>query len=381
MKVLHVFRDDKFFDLVAPSFDLVKGIENLYIFYTPDSSYKFKYIRSHQKIRITTDEKEYIKLFSSNEFEAFFFHSLPDKFYRYVLKTDPKKIIIWWSWGYDLYYTGLVNIELYKPFTLDVHNKSTASKTVNSNKNIKSLISNVRKDISSLKKNLIQRKVLSRINYCVTVLPLEFELLARNRYFVAERFMERGVFRDLDMGNFANNPPSKGNILLGNSATYENNHLDVVHALNKVFIDDDRKIIVPLNYGVNKYAEQIKQSLNSQYIHLDTFLKFEEYEKIIDLCSHAIFGTLRQQALGNINLCMFKGIKVFLYKDSLTYTQLKDDGYIVYSIEEDLNEKELSEPLSMEQMKHNHKILEQIYSKNGINALQKAFDKIKTNLP
>ena len=380
MKILHVFRDDKFFDLITPSFDSIKGIENLYIFYTQNPNYKFKYIRSYHKILIETDEKKYLKLFSSNEFEAFFFHSLPDSFYRYILKTDPKKVIIWWSWGYDIYFSGLININLYKPLTLEVRNKNT-DKTANSRTIIKSLINNGLRHLSSLKKNSIQRKVLSKISYCVTVLPIEFELLSRNRHFVAERFMERGVFRDLDVNILAKNPPLKGNILLGNSATYENNHLDVVKKLNQVFIDEDRKIIVPLNYGVNKYAEQIKQSFSSQYIHLDTFLKFEEYEKIIDLCSHAIFGTLRQQALGNINLCMFKGIKVFLYKDSLTYTQLKDDGYIVYSIEEDLNEKELSEPLSMEQMKHNHKILEQIYSKNGINALQKAFDKIKTNLP
>ena len=67
-------------------------------------------------------------------------------------------------------------------------------------------------------------------------------------------------------------------------------------------------------------------------------------------CTHAIFGMIRQSGLGNIYLCFRKGIKVFLFKDSILYKQFKTDGYHVFSIEDELNDnsiiaKEFTKPI------------------------------------
>lgn len=376
MNVLHVFPDEKFFDGVSNTFDKVEGITNHYIFYTPDRNYKFKFIRSQQKIRIETNKKEYYKCFSDKSIDVIFFHSLSNYYYELVLKADSKKVIIWWSWGYDLYQTNLINLELFKPLT------KKSIKTLNKvGLNInESIITRVIKHLRI--KNLLRRntkirsKVISRINYFIPVFPIEYDLIKENNFFNAQLFMERGVFRDFDESLLSHEVPSSdGNILLGNSATFTNNHIDIIELLKYLKIQN-RKIIVPLSYGEKKYSEFIKTKVDDRYQILENFLMFSEYEKLISSCSYALSGAIRQQSIGNINMCLLKGIKVFLYSNSLIYKQLKRDGYIVFSIDEDLNEKELTTPLSYNDMIHNQNIFRLISEKNGLKKLNESFDKI-----
>lgn len=60
--------------------------------------------------------------------------------------------------------------------------------------------------------------------------------------------------------------------------------------------------------------------------------------------------------MGNVYLCLLTGVKVFLYKDSLIYKQLKDFGYIIFSIEDDLTEDALKVPLPKEDAYKNYSI-------------------------
>ena len=53
-------------------------------------------------------------------------------------------------------------------------------------------------------------------------------------------------------------------------------------------------------------------------------------------------------------MCLRRSIKIFLYKDSLIYRQLKEWGYIVYTIDEDLTEESLKTVLPKEIAFHNY---------------------------
>ena len=131
IKILHVFIDDKFFDSVSNFFDNLSGIVNNYIFLAP-KGYKFKYIKRVDKISIVHSLKEYLSYFSNSNIDVIYFHSLPyDKYYlfKYIDKT---KIVIWWAWGYDIYYKAadvlppLINLNLYKPETLQLINQNNS---------------------------------------------------------------------------------------------------------------------------------------------------------------------------------------------------------------------------------------------------------------
>lgn len=379
MNILHVFPDDKFFDRVSSTFDQIAGIKNIYVFYTSDKKYQFKYIKSYEKVRIETNRQKYLKLFSDQDIDIIFLHSLSNYYYEFVLKADSSKIIIWWAWGYELYQTNLIKLDLYKPLTKKAISKlqNQKSQSEESIESVLKMLLNKTKMILRLKRNsFIRSKVFSKIDYFIPVLPIEYDLISKNKYFNAKLLMERGVFRDIDESKFSLYVPSaEGNILLGNSATFTNNHLDIIGQLKDVNIQN-RKIIVPLNYGVNKYAELIKNNVDSRYHLLTDYLEYSDYEKLVGTCSYAIFGPIRQQSMSNINMCFFKGIKIFLYSDSLIYKQLKRDGYKVFSIEMDLNEEELRTPLSYNDMIHNQEVKRSITKKNGFKGLNESLQNL-----
>ena len=65
-----------------------------------------------------------------------------------------------------------------------------------------------------------------------------------------------------------------------------------------------------------------------------------------------MIGTIRQQAMGNIQYALSKGVKVFLYKDSIAYINYKKLGYVVFAIEE-MTLESLSTPLSKKEIEQN----------------------------
>ena len=71
----------------------------------------------------------------------------------------------------------------------------------------------------------------------------------------------------------------------------------------------------------------------------------------------AIFGNIRQEAIGNITKSLSRGVKVFLWKDSIAYKQFVKDGFYIYTIDNDLNEEALKVPLSYEAALHNMSLI------------------------
>ncbi len=194
-----------------------------------------------------------------------------------------------------------------------------------------------------------------RVNYFQPVLPIEYSLLKLNRHFKAQEFYSN---RSLDVFCDDTTQYGKGNILFGNSASYTNNHLDVWERIRK-YVPSESEVFVPLNYGYEGYAEDITDVIEDKGLKvsfLRTFLPKEEYFSLLESCSYAIFGILRQQAMGNIYFCVQHGIKVFLYKDSLIYKYLSDAGYIVFTIE-DVNNDSFRVPLTEKQIAQNRSAL------------------------
>lgn len=363
-KILHIFPDDKFFDSQSIIFDLIEDVENIYLYYTPCKEYKFKYIKLVNKLTIVNKKKDYHRYFSDPSIDIIYFHSLNPLYYSLFKHIDTKKVVAWWSWGYDVYglifgLKPLLDINLYKPLTQEFLRKRDRLNLKLKAKNILLYV------LKPYLKNL-QSKVISRIDYCKTVLPIEYDLLRKNEFFKARIF-----FYKFDSNKCFNQKHiSSGNILLGNSATPTNNHLDILDSLSKIKIKAN-EIIIPLNYPTNeiKYKTSIKNTLKKQphKVHiLENFMTRDDYNNLLDSCTHAIFGHLRQQAVGNVNISLQKGMKIFLYKDSIVYKQLKKAGYYIYTIDLDLNEIELNTLLPEEYAIHNRSLYQTISADQAI---------------
>src|SRR5690606_2187473 len=119
------------------------------------------------------------------------------------------------------------------------------------------------------------------------------------------------------------------------------------------------KIVLPLNYGRKEYVSEIineaEKKFGSNLEILDVFIPLAQYNKILEQIGTAIFYNKRQQALGNTIALLWFGAKVFLSNKNPFYNFLKRNNILVYSVEEDLNEKSCLEFLNLEQIEYNRK--------------------------
>jgi hypothetical protein len=168
-----------------------------------------------------------------------------------------------------------------------------------------------------------------------------------------------------------------GNVLFGNSQSPTNNHLDVWESI-KPYLPEKRKVFIPINYlGNQKYAGEISRRIKSdkhELCFLKDFMPRDDYFRMIDHCSYAVFGVIRQQAMGNIFNCISFGMKVFLYRDSLVYCYLKNAGFAVFAIE-DIDSCSFNRALTKSEIEQNVDALKKLrlYVEN---VRQKAFDEI-----
>lgn len=352
--ILHVFTDDKFFDNVSDFFDSLDNVSNLYYFYAPNKNFSFKYIKQISKIRIFQDYGEYVRTFANSEICAIYFQGLHPHHYKYFKYISSDKLVFWWCFGFEIYSpfafrTNIVKCNLYKVLTRKYMKRHFYG--------FDNLVLQLYQFIRYPYFFLYRNKVLRRIDYFTPVLPIEYDYL--RKYFTsfkAKPFMLEAGPGTFQVKSFSYNE-KVGNVLVGNSLTYTNNHVDIFFYLKKCVLEKRQKLIVPVNYGkaYRGRCKNLKQAIGEvpfPVIWLENFLPFDEYVKLLSSITHAIFGVIRQQAMGTIFKCLLTGVKVFLFKDSIIYQYLMSKGYFVYAIEE-ICCNSLVEPLSRDEALHN----------------------------
>lgn len=351
-RILHITKDDKFFDGVYNAFETDERLENKAVLEVNQvEGYQFRRIKNGERIRLVdrTGMKAVLKL---GEYDAVFFYSLSMPQYDYFRWIPKDKKVIWWCWGYELYEnsdgtTPLIRIPLYQPLT------EALRQVLNSDAHGWKHFIKVH-----LLRHIRDHKragIIRRIDYFQPVIPLEYQLMHKVKGFRAKEFYYPLCFTNKDV-DFAIKHLTDGSVLMGNSASETNNHLDAWDKI-KDYIPTNRKIVFPLNYGHMDYADAICNRIisnNHELLFLRDFLPCDDYWQLIDSCSYAVFGVMRQQAMGNILHCLTKGIKVFLYRDSLVYRFLKEWGYAVYAIE-DIDEQSFKTTLTEAELLQNAK--------------------------
>lgn len=376
--VLHVFTDDKFFDGASDFFDSLRNVENLYYFYTSDIKYQFKYIRQTKKIQVFNNYDEYVGFFSDTNIDVIYLQSLSPNFYRFFKNIDTDKKVIWWCFGYEIYSSfgcnkPLVKVDLLQPFT-----KRYVKKRIQPL--LYSIIVYFYFSIRWPTCFLYRKKVINRIDYFSPVLPIEYKLFKDQcSYLKAKPFMIEGGPGLYQKNEFVYKS-TFGNVLIGNSLTYTNNHLDVFQALEKCVFQNSQQLIIPVSYGgdYGGNANVLKESISHlrvSFLWLDNLLSSDDYFRLFDSITHSVYGVMRQQAMGNIFSCLAKSVKVFLYQDSLVYKQLLTFGFRVYTIESDLCENALQIPLSEEDSYRNYRLLNQLI-KSRKETAEKEFENI-----
>ncbi len=125
-------------------------------------------------------------------------------------------------------------------------------------------------------------------------------------------------------------------IILGNSATSENQHKYVFEILQHLK-DENIEIFCPLSYGDEAYGKDIailgEKIFGSKFHPIFEWISMEKYIKFLSTFDIGIFGCDRQQAMGNINSLLRLGKKVYLRSDTSMFFNYTKVGFKCYDIE------------------------------------------------
>lgn len=138
-------------------------------------------------------------------------------------------------------------------------------------------------------------------------------------------------------------------IILGNSATRTNQHLEALDMLEHLK-SYPIEIYCPLSYGADKdYKDEVikhgKDIFGDKFIPITEFMDYYNYVSFLSTCDIGIFNNNRQQGLGNILILIGMGKKVFLNSIASTYDELIKKNYIISKAEtlKQISYKELIE--------------------------------------
>lgn len=168
----------------------------------------------------------------------------------------------------------------------------------------------------------------------------------------------------------------KDTVMVGNSASRTNNHKYLLALLSQ-FDLKNKRVVVPLSYSGRKgYVNEVVaygQKEVSGFTPLMKFMPLEEYNKLQSSTAVALFGNLRQEAIGNIMIALYMGAKVFLFESNPVYEWAVNHNLKVFSMSL-LSQQELDTLLPVEDAEHNRSVLRQLYSKRRmIRLIQELF--------
>lgn len=125
------------------------------------------------------------------------------------------------------------------------------------------------------------------------------------------------------------------NILVGNSASPDNNHFSTFEILEK-YKQENIKIFVPLSYGDRIYANNVIEHGNSifqeKFLPISRMMDYSDYLIFLSSIDVALFNHNRQQAMGNTINLLGLGKRVFMRSDVPQWAALNEIGAKVYDI-------------------------------------------------
>lgn len=193
----------------------------------------------------------------------------------------------------------------------------------------------------------IDKILFPKINNLVSFNKFDYELLLEkypsdknvNRKFYFAPYFVSYVFASSDFNKRVKS--KQKTILVGNSASESNNHID---CFIKLFNEVDKsinRVVCPLTYGDSVYREQViefgRKLFGDRFDPITEYIDYKKHVKILEEVDEAIFFHDRQQALSTIIQLLALGKKVYIKNSVTTYRFLIQHGILVYNAIEDFN--------------------------------------------
>ncbi len=369
--ILHLAYDEKVINRCIDNFEEVYPNGNKFVIIKKDDS--LPKLATHPKsICCKYNSKKFWDTVGDvSQYKSIVLHLLLEETADFVNKINHPNIY-WIEWGGDLY-NQLLQVRGFKIYyDKDVSWKMSHIRLPYFLYNIvksTSLKYNAKKIVKAAKKikYFVPDSMYDEVEIIKQYYPELSHLQYKNFfYYPIDEVVQPELFNKKVEGN---------NIIIGNSASTSGNHEMVFNKIKDLKIPGS-KIICPLSYGNNSYAEYVNNLgtsiWGSDFKGLRTFMPLAEYNKIFLSANTFIYGNWRQEAVGNILVSLFLGGRVFLDIRNPLYSFYQRCGLIIFPLHS-VTESNICERLSDEEIKHNQSILMDMYSR------EKLFELIRTN--
>jgi hypothetical protein len=213
-------------------------------------------------------------------------------------------------------------------------------------------------------KEFFRKKVIKDMGYIITSIRGDYENVVKWYGTKAPHlpyFMyPASLYHDTPTADRKDN---KLNILIGNSADPTNNH-EEAFAKTAPFVNENVRIICPLNYGSKKHASAMVElgykMFGSSFEPILDYIKYDEYMSLLTTIDIAVFNHNRQQAMSTTRVLLGMGKTVYLRKETSSFETLRNVGAIVH----DINEFNLE--VSVSDGENNAHAIQQYYSKESL---------------
>lgn len=346
-RFLHVIPDNKFIDAAHDIFEEAAPDAHDYLIFS--SGCRLRYIHNFEPIRVSPAQilDACLRL---DEYSAVFIHYLNNEARLLIHSAPAHTKFIWLAWGADYYHLLGPENTFLLPSTLAM----LAGEPISTGRNFANFLAEAKEAAMAPAHFLHRLKLRRRTRAFCASAPAETTLLRRFSALatpIEEDYLAlRAHHPSLDIPfldwnywteNFSPRRlptrPTGNNILLGNSATPTNNHLDALELLADA-VPHDRTVICPLSYGLPRYADLVEEKghalLGNRFVPLREYTNSESYAKTISSCSIVIMNHLRQQALGNIIIALCSGSHLFLQAGNPVRATLSKMGITTNEIAE-----------------------------------------------
>lgn len=330
--ILHFVTDEKFICMAHREFEAVAPRRNRFIIMSEPRA--LRYIRN---IPIEFfPKKECRRLLKEEKYDAVCLHTLKAG-YDALPAIKPGKKVFWFGWGFDYYDGPLAAPDSNRHLLLPKTQELTKTAVVRGNAWPLSMARGWASKVL-WQYGRFSRSSLSRIDYFSPVLDCEYDIVRANNPWFTAKYLpwNYGTVEDdfLIGGTVVR---SKGSdILLGNSASSSNNHLEAFDWLAKRQDLGARRIIVPLSYGNVRYRDAIlaagREILGERFLALIEFMPISEYVETLSRCGFVFMNHLRQQAVGTVLIMLMAGAKIYLQPKNPLYNWLCRRGAVVFDI-------------------------------------------------
>ena len=373
--LLHITEDEKFIDYVIDVFESVYPGRNVYFIAFQENASELLYVKSINPniVKGHIGSIEYKELINKiDSFKGVIIHNLITEFKQdIILNASPDVYFHWMAWGADLYSIPILSRKVILPYTKKYQELNKSRKEIaaislyNNHPELFNILYPLfyREESPLLKRMRCYRKVKS----VSTVTPQEYCLVQKTisksiKYlpfkYISTRQLNQGKEGIICTGN---------NIIVGNSATLENNHIDTFKLLNDNVLSD-KLLFCPLSYGDKLYGNYViavgREMFKEKFVPVTAFLPFEEYSNFLLSCGNVIMNNIRQQGMGIILLSLWKGARVFINEKSPIFEYIKGEGMLIYNLSDLKNINNLPDFSTL--ASHNRPKIDSLYNENKV---------------